>query len=45
MDTIWVILIALVVGVVCYIVGYTYRKNVTEQKIGRSEEILQNLEE
>ena len=43
MDPIWVILISLVVGVVCYVVGYTYRKSVTEAKIGRSEAMANQL--
>ena len=43
MDPIWVILISLVVGVVCYVVGYNYRKSVTEAKIGRSEAMANQL--
>ena len=43
-PVIWILLI-LVFSAVAGAVGYVYRKDMVEKKIGRSEEILQNLEE
>ena len=43
MDTFLWLLLAAVVGAVCYFVGYTYRKRVTEEKIDRSEETARRM--
>ncbi|MDO4483883.1 MAG: ribonuclease Y [Clostridia bacterium] len=45
MNLIWVILIAVVTAVIGAFGGYTYRKNETEKRIGRTEEYAQRLYE
>ncbi len=43
MNPILAILISVIVGIAGYVVGYMYRKSVTEAKIGRSEEMANRL--
>ena len=43
MMWLWNILIALAIGAVCALGGYTYRKNEAEKKIGRTEEYAKRL--
>ena len=40
---VWIILAALVAGAVGAFAGFTYRKNVAEKKIGRTEEYAKKL--
>ena len=39
----WIILAAVVAGAIGGFVGYTYRRNVAEKKIGRTEEYAKHL--
>lgn len=43
MEALWIIVAALVAGIAGALIGYQYRKNMAEKKIGRTEEYAKNL--